>query len=113
MRITLSSVVVLLLLTSALADSPKGLKPRENVTSYPVHRQRRAVAIGAERLSNTQVQHAFAAELDKRYIVVEIGIFPATDGSVSVAPRRLHAPGSGNQPDASPCSARNDRKHTF
>lgn len=84
MRLTLAGLLTILLLTGALADSGKGLKPRPNVFSYPVHQQRQAIALGAEQLSNTQVQHAFVTELDKRYIVVEIGAFPAKEG-VSLA----------------------------
>lgn len=96
MKYFLVSVLTLLLFTAALADSQKGLRPRENVTSYPVHRQQDAMSLGAEQLSNTQVQHAFATELDKRYIVVEVGVFPAKDGSVTLAPDdfMLRAPGS-------------------
>jgi hypothetical protein len=86
MKFTLASFLTLMLLTGALADSPKGLKPRESVSSYPVHRVRQTLALGAEQLSNTQVQHSFATELDKRYIVVEIGVFPAKDGSVTLGP---------------------------
>ena len=85
MKLTLASVLPPVLFTGALADSPKGLKPRENVSSYPVHRQQVALALGAERLSNTQVQHAFATELDNRYVVVEIGVFPSKEGSVVLA----------------------------
>lgn len=96
MKSFIVAVLTLVLFTSVLADSPKGLKPRDSVTSYPVHRQQNAISLGAEQLSNTQVQHAFATELDKRYIVVEIGIFPVKDGSVTLAPDdfMLRVPGS-------------------
>ena len=82
MKIGLAGLLTVFLLTGALADSGKGLKPRPNVFSYPVHQQQQAIALGAEQLSNTQVQHAFSTELDKRYIVVEIGVFPAKDGII-------------------------------
>lgn len=85
MKLAAASLLMLVLLTGALADSSKGLKPRENVSSYPVHQQEQTLALGAEQLSNTQVQHAFVTELDKRYIVVEVGVFPAKDGSVILA----------------------------
>jgi hypothetical protein len=96
MKFRLACAITLVLLTGALADPPKGLKPRENVNAYPVHQQRDVIALGAEQLSNTQVQHAFATELDKRYIVVEIGIYPAPDGSVTLAPDdfMLRVPGT-------------------
>lgn len=98
MKLAMASLLTFVLLTGALADSPKGLKPRENVSSYPVHHQRQALALGAEQLSNTQIQHTFATELDKRYIVVEVGVFPTKDGSITLAPDdfmlRVHG---GNQ----------------
>lgn len=86
MKLTLATLLALVLLTSALADPPKGLKPRDGVNAYPVHRERATISLGAEQLSNTQVQHAFATELDKRYIVVEIGVFPLKDSAVTLAP---------------------------
>lgn len=95
MKLTLASLLTFVLLTGALADSTKGLKPRPNASSYPVHQQQAVIALGAEQLSNTQVQHAFATELDKRYIVVEIGVFPAKD-AITLAPDdfMLRVPGS-------------------
>jgi hypothetical protein len=96
MKVFSATVLTLVLLTGALAGPPKGLKPRENVASYPVHHQQGALSLGAEQLSNTEVQHAFATELDKRYIVVEVGVFPAKDGSLTLAPDdfMLRVPGT-------------------
>jgi hypothetical protein len=85
MNKVLMAVLALTLLTPAVAGSSKGLKPRDNANSYPVHSQGPALNLGAEQLSNTEVQHAFATELDKRYIVVEVGVFPAKDASVTLA----------------------------
>jgi hypothetical protein len=84
MKLAAALLLTLVLFTGALADPSKGLKPRENISSYPVHQQQQALALGAEQLSNTQVQHAFVTELDKRYIVVEVGVFPASDRSINL-----------------------------
>lgn len=84
MRTTFAGLVILAAFTLALADSPHGLRPRATASNYPVFQQHPKLALGAEQLSQKQVQHAFATELDKRYIVVEVGVFPAKDGSWSV-----------------------------
>jgi hypothetical protein len=84
MRTALASLAILTLFTIAIADSPHGLKPRTTASNYPVFQQHPTVALGAEQLSQKQVQHAFATELDKRYIVVEVGVFPSKDGSIKL-----------------------------
>ena len=96
MRTALATFAILALFTVALADSPKGLKPRATAANYPVFQQHPKLALGAEQLSQKQVQHAFATELDKRYIVVEIGVFPAKDGSLKLNANdfMLHVTGS-------------------
>lgn len=97
MRTALACVAVLAAMTLALADSPHGLKPRANAANYPVFQQHPTIALGAEQLSQKQVQHAFATELDKRYIVVEVGVFPGKDGALKLnaSDFMLHVSGSG------------------
>lgn len=83
---TLAAVIAgLLALTIASADSTHGMKPRNTAADYPVFQQHPNLALGAEQLSPKQVQHAFATELDKRYVVVEIGIFPGANGNVKLS----------------------------
>ncbi len=84
MKTLVAAIAVLFALTIASADSTHGIKPRHTAADYPVFQQHQSLALGAEQLSQKQVQHAFATELDKRYIVVEIGIFPAAHGTVKL-----------------------------
>jgi hypothetical protein len=84
MKALLAGVAMLFALCPSVADSAHGLKPRAAASSYPVFQQQQALSLGAEQLSNKQVQHAFATELDKRYVVVEVGVFPAADGNVNL-----------------------------
>jgi len=84
MKTLTAAIAVLLALTVASADSTHGIKPRHTAADYPVFQQHQALALGAEELSQKQVQHAFATELDKRYIVVEVGIFPAANGNLKL-----------------------------
>jgi hypothetical protein len=86
MRALRICLLVLVLLGVAAGEQARGLKPRAKVADYPVSQQQAALAIGAELLSNSHVQHAFATELDKRYVVVEVGVFPAGPNTVKLAP---------------------------
>lgn len=97
MRTSLACLAILTLLTIALADSPKGLKPRPTAANYPVSQQHPKLALGAEQLSIQQVQHAFATELDKRYIVIEVGVFPARAENIrlNTTDFMLHVAGTG------------------
>jgi hypothetical protein len=86
MRNLAVGLAVLAAMTVAGADSTHGIKPRHTASDYPVFQQHETLALGAEQLSQKQVQHAFATELDKRYIVVEIGVFPAANGNIKLNP---------------------------
>ncbi len=96
MKTLVAGVAVLFALTIASADSTHGIKPRHTAAEYPVFQQHPSLALGAEQLSQKQVQHAFATELDKRYIVVEVGIFPDAKGKVQLnaADFMLHVVGT-------------------
>jgi hypothetical protein len=85
MKTLAGMVAVLLAFTIASADSTHGIKPRHTAADYPVYQQHERLALGAEQLSQKQVEHSFATELDKRYVVVEIGVFPAAKGSVELS----------------------------
>jgi hypothetical protein len=86
MRTLAAGIAVFFALTVASADSTHGIKPRHTAADYPVFQKHEALALGAEQLSQKQVQHTFATELDKRYVVVEIGVFPAANGNVNLRP---------------------------
>ncbi len=85
MKSLLAFVAVLFALAVAIADSPRGLKPRATAASYPAFQQHQALSLGAEQLSKKQVQHAFATELEGRYIVIEVGLFPAANANLKVS----------------------------
>jgi hypothetical protein len=96
MKTLAAGMAVFFALTVASADSTHGVKPRHTAADYPVFQQHQNLSLGAEQLSQKQVQHAFATELDKRYVVVEIGIFPSANGNVKLnaADFMLHVSGT-------------------
>ena len=51
--------------------------PRASATAYPVSKVQPVYSIGAKRLSKTEVSDSFGILLAGRYIVVEVGFYPA------------------------------------
>jgi hypothetical protein len=56
--------------------------PRSEASAYPVHREQGQFSVGAMLLSAKEVEQKFSAPLGKRYLVVEVGVFPV--GEVTV-----------------------------
>jgi hypothetical protein len=69
----------------AVAGSREGIAPRPAPTDYAVQKQTADLSLGAARLSNEQVKNSFSADLERGYVVIEIGVFP---GKESVDLRR-------------------------
>jgi hypothetical protein len=49
---------------------------RDSAAAYPAHTERAVLAIGAELLTAGQVHGSFSSELNRAYLVVEVGLFP-------------------------------------
>jgi hypothetical protein len=79
-------LLVLLLSSWSLADSHRGLKPRAKPSDYPVVQRQNNVTIAAEQLSKRQVHNSFASDLNRGFVVVEVGLFPQPDASIQVSP---------------------------
>ena len=78
------SVLVVGLLNACLAVGQSAPAPRASATAYPASKVQPVYSIGAKRLSKTEVQNSFATPLAGRYIVVEIGFYPADKKTVSL-----------------------------
>src|SRR5271169_120444 len=65
------------LLICTLADAQIPPAPRASAADYPASQTQSQYSIGAKVLSKTQLQNSFATPLAGRYIVLEIGIYPA------------------------------------
>jgi hypothetical protein len=85
MKLRTATLLVLLLSSWSLADSRRGLKPRATPADYPVVERQSDVTIAAEQLSRKQVHNSFASDLNRGFIVVEVGLFPKPDSSVQVS----------------------------
>jgi hypothetical protein len=78
------SVLIVGLLNCCLAIGQNPPAPRASAGAYPASKVQPVFSIGAKRLSKTEVQNSFATPLAGRYIVVEIGFYPADSKTISL-----------------------------
>jgi hypothetical protein len=82
-RFYLSLLLAGSLICSAVwAQNPPA--PRASAKDYASSVQESQYSIGARLLSKTQVQNSFATPLSGRYLVVEVGFFPADGKSIGL-----------------------------
>ena len=67
------------------ADAPKGTVPRAAADSYPAHILHDGVGIGAVLLTADQARKAFASDLERCCLVVEVAFYPQKDAPVSIS----------------------------
>ena len=77
-------VIIVGLLNCCVAVGQSSPAPRASAAAYPASKAQPVYSIGAKRLSKTEVQNSFATPLAGRYIVVEIGFYPADSKTVSL-----------------------------
>ncbi len=58
--------------------------PLASAKDYPASKAESQYAIGAKMLSKTQIQNSFSTPLAGRYVVVEVGFYPADGESVEL-----------------------------
>lgn len=80
----MNRICVLLLLTSSLAFAQNPPAPRASAKDYQASEVESQYSIGAKLLSKTQVQNSFATPLASRYVVVEVGFYPADGKTINL-----------------------------
>lgn len=85
-----TGVTLAALLTAVPAISGQGIHPRPTSEDYPIHQNAmtqdtKTVDVGAALMPSRQVKKAFSPDLDKGYVVVEMGIFPLEGGKVKIS----------------------------
>jgi len=73
------------LLTALAAAGDSGLEPRPASTDYPASKPAKAASIGAALVSASQVKKFLPVEISKKYVVVEVAVYPQAGASVDVA----------------------------
>lgn len=90
---------------SVYADAPKGTVPRAAADSYPAHTIRDGVSVGAVLLTAEQTRKAFASDVDRCCLVVEVAFYPQKDNPVKVSLNDFVLRVSGTDVAAKPSSA--------
>jgi hypothetical protein len=73
-----------ILLSGTLAIAQNTPSPRASAAAYPSHQAQTAYSIGAKQLSKTEVQNSFATPMAGKYVVVEVGFYPARNKTVDL-----------------------------
>ena len=76
------SVLIVGLLNCCVAVGQNPPSPRASAAAYPASEVHPVYSIGAKQLSKTEVRNSFATPLAGRYIVVEIGFYPADSKTI-------------------------------
>jgi hypothetical protein len=75
-----------LICAAALAsDAPKGTVPRAAPDKYDSHAEQNGMGIGATLLTRSQARKAFATDVDRCCLVVEVAVYPQKDGLTEVS----------------------------
>lgn len=91
-------ILAAIVLASAVlfAQEAKGIKPRAAADEYPAVSRQQQVTLGAARLSTDEVRSTFVSDLNKGYLVLEIGAFPKSEVQLSPQDFMLVARGEKN-----------------
>lgn len=68
-------------------DVPPAIRPRSEAAAYSAYRQQQQFSVGARLLSSREVEQKFSTPLNKRYLVVEVGFFPAGSQPIQLRPQ--------------------------
>lgn len=85
MKILDLTLMFALLVPPSVASDVQGTEPRAEASRYPASVQQGQLSIGAQLLSPDQIRRAFATELGRNFLVVEVALFPGTGGSIDVS----------------------------
>jgi len=81
------AALAVLLAGAALYAQPaerRGIKPRKSPDDYGYHASAAKLAVGAVVLPAQQVRQSFASDLNRGWLVVEAGVFPAQGASLEL-----------------------------
>jgi hypothetical protein len=98
------SALIVGLLSGCVAVGQNAPAPRASAAAYPASKVQPVYSIGAKQLSKTEVQNSFATPLAGRYVVVEIGFYPADSKIVSLKQSDFVLRTSGGKDLVSPAS---------
>ena len=83
MRLSVAVCSAVIATLAVAADS--GLQPRPNSTDYPATKTAKAATIGALLAPGDQVKKILPEEIGKKYIVVEVAVYPQDGSAIDIA----------------------------
>lgn len=105
MKFRMILAAALICAVSVYADAPKGTVPRASADSYPAHTVHDGLSVGATLLTADQVRKAFASDLNRCCLVVEVAFYPEKDNAVTVSLNDFALRVSGSDIAAKPSTA--------
>ncbi len=85
MKLRTLLTIGLMCAATVYADAPRGTVPRAAAESYPAHTISNGVSIGAVLLTADQARKAFASDVDRCCVVVEVALYPEKNSGVKVS----------------------------
>jgi hypothetical protein len=85
MKLRTCLAVALMCVVSLSAEAPRGTVPRATPDRYPSHMEQSGVGIGVTLLTQDQARHAFASDVNRCCLIVEVALYPPKDSTVSVS----------------------------
>jgi hypothetical protein len=67
------------------AEDRRGLKPRPNAGEYPSVKTQNGVTIAARVLTGDEVRSGFVTDLERRYAVIEVAVYPSAGKAVEIS----------------------------
>lgn len=92
-------------MVAVAADVPKGTVPREAAARYPAHGWQDGISVGAQLLSSGAAHKAFATDVDRCCLVVEVALYPARDETLKVSAKDFVLRKTGSDIGVRPSSA--------
>jgi len=92
-------------LASAVLSDPKGIPPRLAPDKYAAHTEVDGVGIGAELLTSNQARKAFASDMNRCCLIVEIALYPQKDKLLTLALDDFALQAAGKNNPARPLTA--------
>jgi len=77
-------LVYFALLAPQLMPAGDGRPPRASASDYPVHQDTENAVIGAVRVPADQLNKIFPPDLAKKYVVIEVAVYPNDGANVDV-----------------------------
>ena len=78
--------VLFLLPALIFAADSSGVRPRVDRSQYAVAIFNQSLAVAAELVPDEKVRQQFGSEVDSRYLVVEVGVFPKARDPLEIRP---------------------------